>query len=615
MAEVNTRFFNKLKDKLRSGTPVHFSLPGGGTLKIDKPLPFLVVYRIPKDGRDVFTSRLGRTEASFLHAQDNVETRLSEIVQLLAREISDRYKGFLILEVWLSEKPDKKTFKIHVARNSTLETGRKLREELNKIRVQANAMQAVLSRPKPQVAPAGHKPLLSIDEAKKTESVLVGLEIAPVYINELSGQPFPLFLRDLRSQFSKALRKSCFEFIRLHTTYNASNFQMLGTTHVDEKVLEVDRELAAYSKLFDFLMLVTPINVEEAWEAFRKSGFLENPAFHYRPMPIDPELVKRKIYNLPIEKISDPTLAFLFRDKRKEVDRMMNMMQEREKPDFRLTSMQLFAPVKEDLLEVAQAILVAVEEKEDAQPENKLSTAAFARMAEQELEWLKEQAPEVQTEVRITEDVEGIMVSNGVLHINKHFRVSEARAFGLLQHEIGTHVVTFYNGKAQPFELFSIGVPGYEELQEGLAVLAEYLCGGLTPGRMRTLAARVVAVHEMIAGSNFTDTFHLLTDKYGFSDRTAFIITVRVFRGGGLTKDAVYLKGLLNILEYIKQGKALKPLLIGKIRQDYLPIVEELIHRKILRDIPVMPKFLLAPYAELLSALKTKGNIFKLLPH
>lgn len=615
MAEVNARFFNKLKDKLRKGTPIHFSLPDKGTLRIDKPLPFLVVYRIPADGRDVFTSRLGRTEASFLHARDNSETRIGDIIRAIATELSDRVKGFLVLEVWLSEKPDKTTFKIHIDGNIGLETGRKLQTELNSITVQQSAMKAVMVSGEGPAAPAGQKPLLSGEQAKKLETILIGLEIAPVYINEKSGQPFPLFLRDLRNQFSKALRKSFFEFIRLHTTYSVSNFQMLGTTQVDDTTLEIDRELAAYSRLFDFLMLVTPINVDEAWEAFRKSEFSENPAFHYRPMPIDPELVKRKLYNLPIEKIPDPTIAFLFRDKRKEIDRMMNMMQEREKPDFRLTSMQLFAPVTEHLLEVAKAILVAVEEKEDAGSESKLSAVEFAQMAEKELKWLRRQDPSVKTEVRLSGEVEGIMVSNGVLHINKNFTVSKARSFGLLQHEIGTHVVTYYNGRAQPFELFSIGVPGYEELQEGLAVMAEYLCKGLTPGRMRTLAARVVAVHEMTAGSNFTDTFHLLTDKYGFNHKPAFIITVRVFRGGGLTKDAVYLKGLLNILEYIKQGKELKRLLIGKIRQDYLPIVEELIHRKILKDIPVIPKFLSEPYEDAMRQLKTQGNIFNLLRH
>ena len=39
------------------------------------------------------------------------------------------------------------------------------------------------------------------------------------------------------------------------------------------------------------------------------------------------------------------------------------------------------------------------------------------------------------------------------------------------------------------------GLAGHEETQEGLAVLAEYLVGGLTASRLRQLAARVVAVH------------------------------------------------------------------------------------------------------------------------
>src|SRR3546814_3618189 len=77
-------------------------------------------------------------------------------------------------------------------------------------------------------------------------------------------------------------------------------------------------------------------------------------------MPIDPELIKRKLYNLPIEKIPDPTIAFLFRDKRKEIDRMLNMMTEREKPDFMHSSLQVFGRIDEHLVETAQAILVAI---------------------------------------------------------------------------------------------------------------------------------------------------------------------------------------------------------------------------------------------------------------
>src|SRR3546814_10457928 len=78
-------------------------------------------------------------------------------------------------------------------------------------------------------------------------------------------------------------------------------------------------------------------------------------------------------------------------------------------------------------------------------------------------------------EVHIREDIEGILVSRGVLWISDTFKVSPERAKGLIQHEVGTHMVTYYNGMAQPFHLFHTGVPGYEKLQEGLAVLSEYI--------------------------------------------------------------------------------------------------------------------------------------------
>src|SRR5690606_31138504 len=166
---------------------------------------------------------------------------------------------------------------------------------------------------------------------------------------------------------------------------------------------------------------------------------------------------------------------------------------------------------------------------------------------------------------------------------------------------------------AQPFKLFYVGVPGYEQLQEGLAVLSEYMTGGLTNQRMRTLAARVVAVQHMVSGSSFVDTFDLLTEKYGFKPDTAFYITMRVYRGGGLTKDAVYLKGLLNVIEYIKQGKDISRLLVGKIRQDYLPIIEELMHRRLLKPLPLRPKYLESPYLSKIDTIRQGGSVFKMI--
>ncbi|NIQ13555.1 MAG: DUF1704 domain-containing protein, partial [Candidatus Dadabacteria bacterium] len=47
----------------------------------------------------------------------------------------------------------------------------------------------------------------------------------------------------------------------------------------------------------------------------------------------------------------------------------------------------------------------------------------------------------------------------------------------------------------------------------------------------------VVAVNSMVEGATFIETYRLLDRNYDFERRTAFVIAVRVYRGGGFTKD------------------------------------------------------------------------------
>jgi uncharacterized protein (TIGR02421 family) len=136
---------------------------------------------------------------------------------------------------------------------------------------------------------------------------------------------------------------------------------------------------------------------------------------------------------------------------------------------------------------------------------------------------------------------------------------------------------------------------GYEELQEGLAVLSEYLVGGLSRPRLRLLAARVLAVKRLMEGSSWIETFRELDRNYEFNRYTAYTVTMRVYRAGGLTKDAAYFKGLLNLLEYMRQGGALEPLFIGKISAKHLPIMEELLWRHVLRPPPLKPRYMSEP--------------------
>jgi uncharacterized protein (TIGR02421 family) len=170
--------------------------------------------------------------------------------------------------------------------------------------------------------------------------------------------------------------------------------------------------------------------------------------------------------------------------------------------------------------------------------------------------------------------------------------VPRRRVDALLQHEIGTHLVTRYNGHLQPFRQLEVGLAGYDGLQEGLAVLAEYLVGGLSRYRVRVLAARVVAAHHLLEGASFIETFRILNRSLVFSQRTAYTIAMRIYRGGGLTKDAVYLRGLLQILRYLREGGQLEPLFIGKIASAHLPLIHELSNREILKPPALIPRYL-----------------------
>jgi len=607
------KLVNQLFDKLKKGEPIQLALPNKGIFKMDKPVPFLIVYRTRSKAKDSLTYHLAKTESAYLITTDTEKFPANLIVDTVSRYLADQFGGFMLVELWASPPTSRETFNIYINQKGALSMATKLTEELNNLHIEDMPIVAALNKEKTAIAPPERQALIDKKAAKLAEIVFIGIAIAPIYQDLETGKPYPLLLRALGTAFGKALRKSLFEFVRTNTSLEASHFEMLGTTVLDEKVWEIDKRLAECSNLFDFLLLVTPINVAEAWQAFVDHNFSKAPTFHYRPMPIEPELIKRKIYNLPIEDISDPTIAFLFRDKRKEIDRMLNMMLEREKPDFMHSSLQLFGNIDEQLLEIAKALLIVAEPGPEEKEEELLTAEEFARMAEEELHWLKLQDANIFTAVRIRDDVESVMVSRGVLNINKHYRISKKRAFALIQHEIGTHVVTYYNGKAQPLKLFYIGVPGYEQLQEGLAVFSEYLVGGLTNDRLRILAARVVTVNHMITGGSFVDAFFMLVDKYHFKPSTAFHIAMRVYRGGGLTKDAVYLKGLVNLIEYIKQGKDIAPLLIGKIRQDYIPVVNELTFRGLLAKIPIKPRYLNKPYLKQIELIKNKGNIFQML--
>lgn len=621
---ISDELVESIGRRLSQGKGITGELPLAGRLHIERPLPFLCVYRQPVKHRDEGTAQLVLSEASHLVVSGDTRLRatLPALVRTITKALADKFHTVLIIEIWATSGSGNgvaaslgPAFRIITSKvrppTATIEA---LERALAAIKIAKleSTVEVVYSKRR---SPPGLPLLLPSTEARKLNYFVIGLEIAPIYRDPGTGQVYPVLLRNLHRGLARALRQAFFEFARTQTTHRPPNYHALGQRALVKTVWEVDRQLAEIGSAYDFLLQVTPVNLEQAWLQFRQSHFEQAPALYYRPLPVDPGLLKRRLYQIPLERVEDPTLAYLFRQKRNETDRELTMLADRGSRRFLFGSLQIFGEVSNSLKRLAETLLAEIPPRSrESSGGRRVSAAEFAQRARAELDYYRRFYPGLSAEVYLRDDTVGLMVSRGNLLIGREAEIPEARVEPLLQHEVGTHVLTYFNGRAQPFQQLYTGLAGYEELQEGLAVLAEYLVGGLSRPRLRLLAGRVIAAHCLIEGASFVETYRELHHHYRFEQRTAFVVTVRIYRGGGLTKDAVYLRGLVGVLNYLKQGGELEPLFVGKIAADHVPIIHELHARRVLRLAPLRPRYMERPEtAERLAYLRQGVSVLDLI--
>jgi uncharacterized protein (TIGR02421 family) len=361
---------------------------------------------------------------------------------------------------------------------------------------------------------------------------------------------------------------------------------------IEKVAKEVDQMLVTLSNRFDLLWITTPMNVESAWKEFQKMSFAEAPHFVYRPLIFDPFSLKRYLRQIPTDKVKDPALSYLFHEKVVELEHEITMLMGLGSENFLRASVELYGSIESDLLRLAKKILKLLPPAGRETKGRMLKAKAFAFKAQQEIAYYKKLYPGFTAAARVRDDFSGIMVSRHNFYIGSDVVISPDRVEAVLQHEIGTHLLTHFNGRRQPLKQLCTGLAGYDELQEGLAVLTEYLSGGFNRPRLRLLAGRVVAAQCLMDGLSFLDTYHHLKDEYRFREYTAYVMTMRVHRAGGCTKDAVYLRGLKIILNYFQKGGEMETLLIGKIAFSQVPIIKDLLNRQILQPPLIKPRYL-----------------------
>jgi uncharacterized protein (TIGR02421 family) len=594
--------------------PVRLELPGGGRLHLDRQLPFLCIYRrTANEVGDSGAEQLVTCEACYMivPAEERAASRVLKLLREIVQYLSKQFGSFLIVETWAAEDGSNEPSTppnghsdatqpryeiIAPASRIPRSTIEALSKSLGKDMLPFGGTQVVLG-PYQRLAPPDHKPLVRMSELKAWNCFLLGVVAQPVFRNERTHEVYPAVLRSIRHHVHSALEQAYFAFTHKRTSLRTPHYHALGGRTIEQPVLEIDRQLVDIARSFDLLLQATPVNAESAWREFRRARFDKPPMFYYRPLAIDPALLKRQLYLIPVERIEDPTLSYLFRQKQEELDRQITLLSDVDTPRFLPESVQIYGGVSDWLLNHAAELLDQVPTNTREEPRRRqLDATVFAKRALQELGYYQKQCADFCATVQVRDDMyAGLMVSGDQLLIGGKIRVPQQRVEALLQHEVGTHLVTRYNGHHQPFQQLEVGLAGYDGLQEGLAVLAEYLVGGLSRTRMRILAARVVAARQLLDGATFVDTFRMLDRTYEFSKRTAYTIAMRIYRGGGLTKDAVYLRGLLQILRYLREGGELEPLFVGKVASAHLPLIFELRQRQVIKPPLLRPRYLEQP--------------------
>lgn len=372
-------------------------------------------------------------------------------------------------------------------------------------------------------------------------------------------------------------------------------------------LLEIDNTIDALVKQIELLSFVNPINIEEEKTRFFSSKYLTEPIFKYPKINFDKFKLHQKLFTIPLELIEDEQIRNLYEDIIYSYSGLIQCIETiGSGKKFYYNSLHCFGTPTEIDVENAKFILHFEDEDKDAvafQPKyNVAETEALFRTYSKQYDF--------SYTIKQSNKLSAIaMVINHLktLVLNTNHTFSENEIAILTSHEIGVHMVTTMNGLLHPLKIFAHGFPNNEETQEGLAVFSEYMSDSLTVTRLKELAYRVIAVNSLAKGYTFSKTFRLLHNQYDLDRETAYYITVRAHRGGGFTKDYLYLTGLKKVYNYYHAGKDLSLLLTGKVTLEYKDYIDSLIKK----GLAVPPKHITDAYAVNNNTNKTVDFILK----
>jgi len=326
---------------------------------------------------------------------------------------------------------------------------------------------------------------------------------------------------------------------------------------------KIDQILFLLSKHISGLVQ-SPINEKVEKEKFFDSSSY-NPLFKYSPP--NPKLDHYMEILNDMQADSNTVIGTLLNEKIIEFKKMIRLMQSTGKDSFTRNSLYLYGKPSDKLIDIAQKLKFSI----DHDVGYKVNTGQMKIQLRRALDKF---GFDWQIKTKDMPAWACVTHKEKALILKKDYSFPQNTIKRLIVHEIGTHILRAENGAKQPYKIFTLGLNGYLKTEEGLAVLNEELNHCLCAKTIKSYAGRVIAVSKALKLS-FRDTYDYLEPTFG--KEQAWNLTLRAKRGtsntnwaGAFTKDYLYLRGYLEVKNYLKVGGDLSKLYVGRIGLEHV---------------------------------------------
>ncbi|GHC50265.1 flavohemoglobin expression-modulating QEGLA motif protein [Ulvibacter litoralis] len=339
-------------------------------------------------------------------------------------------------------------------------------------------------------------------------------------------------------------------------------------------LFRIDSRLHKLVQKIELLNYINPINIEQEKRNFFASKYNVNPNLKYRKIDFNAHKLQQELFLQDIDTIIDEDTRAFYQDVIYDYSGLIQCIETiGQGRKFYYNALKSFGTPTQKDVENAQFILHFSDDAYDPEMAPKYNV----NEAHDYFEAFNSRYDFHLKIKHSTKLAAAAMVMNNTqtLLLKKNHLFSANQLKVLANHEIGVHLVTTFNGMDQDLKIFHNGFPANTETQEGLAVYSEYMSGCLTLHRLKELAYRVIAADSLRKGFDFCGTFDLLHNQYKLNREESYNISLRAHRGGGFTKDYIYLTGLKKVYDYHTSGGDLDILLSGKVSLENAPIVSK----------------------------------------